>query len=605
MKIPFDSKKSANIYRLAFFALFLMLLSAPMFYSQETQSPANRPQHTTDVSIPMRDGVVLRADILLPNAEGKFPALIYRTPYGKHFALKEYKTFEKAVARGYAVIVQDVRGRYASDGEFVAYQNEGRDGYDTIEWAAKQPWCDGNVGTFGLSYPGAVQWLAAVENPPHLKAMVPAMTFSTPRNFFYSGGVFDGSWLEWIWVNIAPDVRKHKNLAGPRTYEEAGETWKREHEHLQSFLPLRDLPDLKDVAPFYYEWLAHPPADPWWEWAELRKRYGRVHAAVLNLSGWYDEAYGPDGATTNFNGLLETRKGERDPRTRTIIGPWTHGGQEKTRAGERDFGESSTIDYDELILLWMDRYVRGIENGVEREKLVRLFVMGKNVWRDEDAWPIPHTNPATYYLRSESRSARFARLNQTAPDKPGSYNEFLSDPAHPVTDSHTAYGAHDYHALAGRKDVLVYDTDPLPADTEVTGPIRAEIYVSADVPDIDLWVRLLDVAPDGTAFNLMSPGLDVLRASYRGEKPQPELLKPGEIYKLTLDHMLTSNVFRAGHQIRIQISGAFSPHFSRNLQTGESEIVSSKMCPAHVRIYHEPDHRSRIELPIILPQTKR
>jgi putative CocE/NonD family hydrolase len=605
MKIPFDARNSAKIHRSALFALLVMLVSAPMVYSLETQSSANKAQRRTDVSVPMRDGIELRADILLPSAEGKFPALIYRTPYGKHFALKEYKTFEKAVARGYAVVVQDVRGRYASDGDFVAYQNEGRDGYDTIEWVAKQPWCDGNVGTFGLSYPGAVQWLAAVENPPHLKAMVPAMTFSTPRNFFYSGGVFDGSWLEWILVNIAPDIRKHRNLAGPRNYEEAAETWKREHDRLQSFLPLRDLPDLKDVAPFYYEWLAHPAADSWWDWAELRSKYGKVHAAVLNISGWYDEAYGPDGATTNFNGLLATRKGERDPRTRTIIGPWTHGGQEKTRAGERDFGANSAIDYDELILRWMDRYVRGIENGVEREKPVRLFVMGKNVWRDEDAWPIPHTDATTYYLRSESNTARFARLNPTAPDRPGSYNEFISDPAHPLTDPHSAYGAHDYRTLAGRKDVLVYDTDPLPADTEVTGPIRAEIYVSADVPDVDLWVRLLDVAPDGTACNLMSPGLDVLRASYRNEKPQPELLKPGEIYKLTLDRMLTSNVFRAGHQIRIQISGAFFPHFSRNLQTGESEITSSKMCPAHVRIYHEPDHRSRIELPTIPTETKR
>jgi putative CocE/NonD family hydrolase len=546
----------------------------------------------------MRDGVALRADILLPSAEGKFPALIYRTPYGKHFALKEYKTFEKAVARGYAVVVQDVRGRYASDGEFVAYQNEGRDGFDTIEWAAKQPWCDGNVGTFGLSYPGAVQWLAAVENPPHLKAMVPAMTFSTPRNFFYSGGVFDGSWLEWIWMNIAPDIRKRNNLAGPRTHEEAAETWKREHQRMETFLPLRDLPDLKDVAPFYYEWLAHPPADPWWDWGELRNKYGKVHTAVLNLSGWYDKAYGPDGATTNFNGLLKDR-GEKDPRTRTIIGPWTHGEQEKTRAGEREFGPSAAIDYDELILRWMDRYVRGIQNGIDREKPVRLFVMGKNVWRDEEAWPLARANTQTYYLRSESNTARFARLNQTAPDRAGRYNEFISDPAHPVTDPYTAYGAHDYHALAGRNDVLVYDSDPLLADTEVTGPIHAEIFISADVPDVDLWVRLLDVAPDGTALNLMSPGLDVLRASYRNEKVQPELLKPGEIYRLNLNNMVTSNVFRAGHQIRVQISGAFFPHFSRSLQSGESEVTSSRMCPGHIRIHHDPDHRSRIELPVV------
>jgi len=226
-------------------------------------------------------------------------------------------------------------------------------------------------------------------------------------------------------------------------------------------------------------------------------------------------------------------------------------------------------------------------------------VMGKNTWRDEDAWPIARANAQTYYLRSESNSARFARLNQTPPDRAGRYNEFFSDPAHPVTDPYTAYGAHDYQAFAGRKDILVYDTDPLLADTEVTGPIRAEIFISADVPDVDLWVRLLDVAPDGTAMNLMSPGLDVLRASYRSEKLQPELLKPGEIYRLNFDRMLTSNLFRAGHRIRIQISGAFFPHFSRNLQSGESEVTSSRMCPAHVRIYHEPDHPSHIDLPVI------
>jgi putative CocE/NonD family hydrolase len=600
MKFRFDNGDFSMLHGSALLAVLVALVSMPIFSSQETPAK-NGIEHRTDVSVPMRDGVVLRADVLLPGAEGKFPALLYRTPYGKQFALREYKTFEKAVARGYAVVVQDVRGRYASDGEFVAYQNEGRDGYDTIEWVAKQSWCDGNVGTFGLSYPGAVQWLAAVENPPHLKAMAPAMTFSTPRNFFYSGGVFDGSWLDWIWMNIAPDIRRRKILAGPKTYEEAAESWKREHERLQNFLPLSDLPDLKDVAPFYYEWLSHPPADPWWDWAELRGKYGRVQAAVLNLSGWYDEAYGPDGATTNFNGLLATRKGDKNSRTRTIIGPWTHGGQEKTRAGEREFGPSAAIDYDEWILRWMDRYVRGIENGVDREKPARIFVMGKNVWRDEEAWPLARAKAQTYYLRSEANSARFARLNQAAPDRAGSYNEFVSDPSHPVTDPYDAYGAHDYRSLAGRNDVLVYDTDPLPSDTEVTGPIHAEIYVSADTPDFDLWVRLLDIAPDGTAFNLMSPGLDVLRASYRNEKLEPELLKAGEIYKLTLDRMLTSNVFRSGHQIRIQISGAFFPHFSRNLQSGESEVTSSRMCPAHVRIYHDPDHRSRIELPVIPP----
>src|SRR5579859_7875622 len=411
------------------------------------QTPGNPANRTADVSIPMRDGVTLRGDILLPAAEGKFPTLIYRTPYDKQSALKEYKTFEKAVARGYAVVVQDVRGRYASEGEFVAYQNEGRDGFDTIEWAARQPWCDGNIGTFGLSYPGAVQWLAAVENPPHLKAMAPAMTFSTPLNFFYSGGVFDDSWLEWIWMNIAPDVRHRKNLPGPKNHAEAEEAWKHEHEHLEAFLPLRDLPDLKDVSPFYYEWLSHPAADPWWDWAELSNKYGKVKAAVLNLSGWYDEAYGPDGATTNFNGLLAARKGDKDPRTQTIIGAWTHGELERTKAGDLDFGPDAKVDYDEIILRWMDHYLRGIDNGVDREKPVHIFVMGDNKWRDEDTWPLRGARPKAFYLSGRYIGKHAHALFEGATRLEAPTSEFTSDPDHPLTDPHREFGARNYQKL--------------------------------------------------------------------------------------------------------------------------------------------------------------
>jgi putative CocE/NonD family hydrolase len=547
----------------------------------------------------MRDGVILRADVLLPAESGRFPTLVYRTPYNKESALRDHKTFEKAIARGYTVVVQDVRGRYASDGEFNAYRNEGHDGYDTIEWAARQPWSDGKVGAFGLSYPGAVQWLAAVENPPHLKAMAPAMTFSTPRNFFYSGGAFDGSWLDWIWFNIAPDIRRRKNLPGPKTHKEAAAAWEQEHQRLQEFLPLRELPDLKDVAPFYYEWLSHPPADPWWDWAELRNKYGRVQAAVLNLSGWYDEAYGPDGATTNFNGLLAARRGEKDSRTRTIIGPWTHGGQEESRSGERDFGPSASIDYDELILRWMDYYVRGLDNGVDHDKRVRIFVMGENVWRDEDAWPLKRARSESFYLASKSAGDRTGSLERSAPEKTDANSTFHSDPAKPLTDPYTAYGAHDYRAFAGREDDLVFDSEPLLANMEVTGPIHAEIYLSAGCRDLDLWVRLLDVAPDGTAFNLMSPGLDVLRTSYRKEKLEPDYLVSGSIAHLDLNRMLTSNTFLAGHRIRVQISGAFSPHFSRNLQTGNSEIKASRGVPCMVKIFHSKKHPSRIILPVI------
>jgi len=585
--------------RIALTCIGLAILCGAGILAREKSPGAAARVVLKDVAVPMRDGVVLRADIWLPKAEGRFPTLVYRTPYGKAAAAKEWSTSEKLPARGYAVVVQDVRGRYATDGEFWPYQNEGKDGYDTIEWAARQPWSDGTVGTFGLSYPGAVQWLAAVENPPHLKAMVPAMTFSTPRNFFYSGGLFDGSWLEWTWMNIAPDARKRKKLPGPQTHGEAKAAWKLEHARMEGYLPLRELPDLKQAAPFYYQWLAHPPADPWWDWAELRNKYDRVHCAVLNFSGWYDEAYGPDGATTNFNGLLAARKEAKDPATRTIIGPWTHGAQDTQKSGEREFGPEAPVDYDELILRWMDHYLRGMDNGVEKEAPVRIFVMGTNEWRDEKSWPIQRARATSLYLTADAADSHTGKLSGEGGQSQAKTSSLLSDPAHPVSDVYDAYGAHDYRALAGREDVLVFDSEPMASDTEVTGPITAEMFVSAEVKDFDLWVRLLDVAPDGTAFNLMSPGLDVLRASWRSETVKPELPEPGRVYKMMLDRMLTSNAFLKGHKIRVQISGAFYPHFSRNLQTGESEITSKESRAGRIVLHHDAEHASRIILPII------
>ena len=578
---------------------WLVLGAAIAFCAWQAQTGAGDRFVLKDVPVQMRDGVTLLADVWLPDAKGKFPVLVYRTPYGKAGAPKEWTTFAKAVARGYAVVIQDVRGRYASNGEFDPYRNEGRDGYDTIEWAAAEPWSNGDVGTFGLSYPGAVQWLAAVENPPHLKAMVPAMTFSTPRNFFYSGGVFDGSWLDWIWFNIAPDARQRKHLPGPQTRKEAAAAWKTEHGRLQNFLPMAELPDLKRVAPFYYEWLEHPPASAWWDWAELRGKYDRVQAAVLNISGWYDEAYGPDGATTNFNGLLAARKGEPSPRTATIIGAWTHGELERSKAGEREFGKSAAVDYDEIILRWMDHYLKGVDNGIEKEKPVRIFVMGADAWRDEDAWPLARAEQTSFYFSSSKGSLGTLSLGAGPCQSCEEFAEFVSDPAHPVTDPYEEFGARDYRSFAGRQDVLLFDSPPLSSDMDVTGPISAEVYVSADVPDFDLWVRVLDVSPEGAAYNLMSPGLDVLRASYRHGSETQERVEPGRIYRLELDRLLTSNVFLRGHRIRVQVSGAFFPHFSRNLQTGKSEMTSSGMRTGHIRIYDDAGHASRILLPVI------
>jgi len=573
--------------------LFLLLLSFSSGICL-AESPENFLAEK-NVAVPMRDGVILRADVTRPKSGARFPVLVYRTPYGKDSTQKSQTTFKRAVERGYAVVVEDVRGRYHSDGEFRAYENEGHDGYDTIEWAARQPWSDGKVGTFGLSYPGAVQWLAAVENPPHLKAMVPAMTFSTPQNFFYAWGTWDLSWTRWIWGNIAPDVRVKKNLAGPKTYREADQSWTQKSTKMLSVVPLNQLEELRDVAPYYYDWLRHPPEDPWWDWAELRNKYDRVHAAVLNFSAWYDDNYGPEGATTNFAGLLKSRSGAKDRATSLVLGPWVHGGQQETKSGEREFSKGATIDYDELILAWMDHYLRGIDNGVEKASAVRYFVMGNNEWRDAESWP-PPGELTPYYLTVSNDSAR-----RLATDKPQSDDQeasFVSDPANPVKNIYSSSGAHDYGDLSARDDVLTFDSRPLDSDTEVTGFIQAKIFVSCECRDADLWVRLLDVAPDGTAFNLMSPGLDVQRLSYREPEHGRQLLQPGEIHEIKLDHLMTSNVFLKGHKIRLQISGSFFPNFSRNPQNGDLETTSSVLQKAKISVYTDRRHPSQLLLPV-------
>jgi putative CocE/NonD family hydrolase len=555
--------------------------------------------------------VTLRADVLRPEGDrsSRVPTLVYRTPYGKDDALKEYTTFTRAVERGYAVVVQDVRGRYASDGEFRPYEHEGLDGYDTIEWAARQSWSNGKVGTFGLSYSGAVQWLAAVENPPHLEAMVPAMTFSTAQNFFYSGGIWDLSWLYWIWADVAEDARVKRHMPavdprGPAGWDAVGDRFVRT-------LPLDQVRELRDVAPYYFDWLHHPPEDPFWDFAELRHRYGRTRAAVLNLSAWNDDNYGPEGATTNYTGVVESRKGDTS-RAALLLGPWTHGVDSTARSkfGERDFGPAATIDYDDVVLNWMDRYLRAESSDGSRGSAesrasdpstvsspVRYFVMGDNRWRESKTWP-PSGRQVTYYLSSPEKGSHRGALMLGKPgaETPGT---IPSDPAKPVVNPYDSAGPHDYRALAERPDVLTFDSPAFGQDAEATGPIRAQMFIACDCRDTDIWVRVLDLLPDGTAFNLMSPGIDALRASYRDISKGRQLLEPGRVYELALTQLVTSNTFKQGHHVRVQISTSFFPNFSRNLHTGDLESISARMQKATVRVYHDAEHPSNITLNIV------
>ncbi|HYB53704.1 MAG TPA: CocE/NonD family hydrolase [Thermoanaerobaculia bacterium] len=560
---------------------------------------ATAPLVDSDVAVPMRDGVKLRADVYRPARSGRFPTLVERTPYNRK-RLEDGAILKAALARGYAVVLEDVRGRYGSDGVFVPYVHEGRDGYDTIEWAAAQPWSDGRVGTFGLSYPGALQWLAAIESPPHLQAMVPAMTFSTPRNFFYAGGAFDLSWIPWIWNNVAPDVREKKGLEGPRTGRQARAAWENLENVLPFRLPLSNVPELRDVAPYYFEWLEHRPGEAWWDWAELRGRYGRVTAAVLNVSGWHDEAYGPEGAITNFLGLLDARRGEQDPRTRLVLGPWEHGGIESEKSGDRSFGAAAKLDEKELVLRFLDRYVRGVDNGLDAEPRVRAFVMGENAWRSGETFPLAGTAPISLYL------APGGRLTRQAPAAQAAASRFESDPNEPVVDPNgAATGARDARALARRPDVLVFETEPLAEGLRVLGAVETEIYLSSDAPDVDLWVKLEDVEPDGTAWNLSSPGTDVLRASERDGGADRKPLEAGRPVVLRLPNLRTGNLFARGHRIRVVLCGSFLPHFSRNLQTGELEAVSSRAVKASIEIHHDSEHPSRLVLPILAGEGAR
>ena len=588
---------------------------------RQRPSAASTPLTTLgDVEVPMRDGVVLRANVWLPDslsADKKYPVLLYRTPYGKDDRTvpgastpeegeeSYYKEkFSEMVARGYVLVVQDVRGRYKSGGEFTPYVNEGKDGFDTIEWAAAQPWSNGKVGTFGVSYPGAVQWLAAVEAPPHLVAMVPAMTFSNMNQFIYYNGVFDIGWINWIWNLIAPELRLKRGIIGPQSYAQAEAEWARLKEAtFYDYLQLDAMDKLHDVAPYYYEWLKHPPYDPYWNWGDVRLRYGAVQAAVLHISGWYDEPYGTEGAVTNFLGIRNARGGNGD-HNRLIIGPWLHGVYETEAnvSGKRQFGTNAKISYNDTILEWMDYHLKGLRPAGKDLPwpTIRAYQMGEDQWLSGADWPLA-TSSATFELRREG-TAKIGTLVPSATAQVASAaatTTFTSDPRTPVTenpDENTVYGAYDLRRLAERPDVLTFETPALTADLRVTGAITAQVSLSCDCRDTDLYVKVLDVAPDGTAYNLMSPGHEVLRASYRSETAQQALLESGDVVTLNYKHMLTGNTFKAGHKIRIAIMATFFPDYSRNLHTGLSESHSAEAQPAKITIHHTPEQPSRITL---------
>src|SRR5450631_2106073 len=590
----------------ALVALVLLLLGSPARAANPYAVVFER-----DVAVGMRDGVKLRADIYRPNAPGKFPVLLQRTPYDKtrgvEFGLK-------AAPRGYVVIFQDVRGRYASEGEWSPFTNESSDGYDAVEWAAALPYSTGKVGMFGGSYVGATEMLAAIAHPPHLAGICPFITGSNYHdNWTYQGGAFE-QWFNESWTSmvLTPDtfdraVKKHADpLTGTRR------------------LPLVDFPLLDvaqlpsqssstpSLAPYFLEWLDHPSYDDYWKRVSIEDHFAEITVPALHIAAWYDIFLG--GSLRNYTGIKthggseEARRGQR---LLVIVGGHAGNGP---KIGELDFGPASKFDYDGTTLDWYDYLFKGAQNEFASGKPVSIFVMGSNQWREEEEWPLARARNTRYFLHSTHAvngltpggpgAAGEGALSLVAPkaEKPDQYTYDPSDPAPTLggplccTPLPSGIGPQDQRPAEGRSDVLVYTSPAFAKDTEITGPVSLELYVSSSAADTDFTGMLVDVWPAGFAQNLTS---GILRMRYRDSRENPEPATPGKTYHITLDLWATSNVFLAGHKLRLEVSSSNFPRFDRNLNTGEDQAHSTRVVKAKNVIYHDSTRPSALIVPLV------
>jgi hypothetical protein len=577
--------------------LSLLLLASITLAQSTAPMPEGYPVIAqTGVRVKMRDGVLLAADIYRPKTEGKFPVLLIRTPYNR----KDAATGIFLASHGYVVVQQDTRGRFESGGEFYPFKNEMNDGYDTIEWAAGLPYADGRVGMYGGSYVGATQMLAAASNPPHLVGIFPYVTAAE----YYEGWTYEGGalmqWFASSWTSgLALDTLQRKTSALTRSKEWAEK------------LPVEDyrllgLPTIADVAPYFRDWIEHETNDDFWRAVKISDHYGKMNIKALHAGGWHDIFSG--GSIRNFIDLrkqaptAEVRNGQR-----LLMGPWAHAATSpEGKIGDVTFGKQALLDMNDTILKWYDYVMKGKQNEFATGGPVRIFVMGDNVWRDEQEFPLARTEYTKYYLHSGKGANSVAGdgvISMAAPksEKP---DTFEYDPASPVPTiggrlccgAGLPPGPFDQRPNEGRADVLVYSTPPLERDTEVTGFITMELYASTSAADTDFTAMIVDVDPSGYARYL---GDGIIRARYRNSTARPEPIEAGKIYKYTIDLWATSNVFKAGHRIRVYISSSNFPRFNRNLNTGEKTLGATRMEKARQTVYHDAEHPSAIILPII------
>lgn len=574
-----------------------------------------------DVPIEVRDGTILYADVYRPVDDARHPVLLQRTPYNKELAVLASVQTDvlRAVTRGYAVVIEDIRGRYRSEGNFNPFYQEIADGYDTVEWCAAQPWSDGNVGMYGTSYVGAVQWLAAIAQPPSLRAIVPTFTASDYyEGWTYQGGAFQwGFMCNWILPYVAAaDLLRCQEAHPLPDFETVRDRLIDAIDHNDQTvrtLPLTDLPVSREWAPYFFEWLSHPSRGPFWQAVSIQDRYDKIRVPAFNVGGWYDIFL--DGTLRNFTGVRE-KGATSEARTgaRLLLGPWTHTTPPLAPSGDIDFGVRAgqgasplSLDIDGEYLRFFDRWLRGIDNGIDRAPPVRLFIMGESVWRDEHEWPLARTRYTDFYLRSGGDANSIQGDGVLSQEEPGGERPdvYLYDPFHPVPTvggqlccypSQLAPGAFDQRAVEQRMDVLVFKTAPLEQDVEVTGPVKLTLWAATSAPDTDFTAKLVDIYPDGYARNLTD---GIIRARYRQGTDRPRPITPGEVCEYRIDLWSTSNLFRRGHRIALEVTSSNFPRFDRNPNTGHPLGADAELRPALQTIYHDRARPSRLSLPIV------
>jgi hypothetical protein len=569
-----------------------------------------------NVAMQTRDGVTLRADVYRPAGDGPFFVLLQRSPYNKDNTAVFAR---KAAARGYMVVAQDVRGRFTSEGEWYTFKHEIEDGYDAVEWAAALPHSNGKVGMFSGSYVGATQMLAAISHPPHLAGICPVVTASNyHENWTYQGGAFE-QWFNESWTSgLAQDTLNRTMRQGANAMLGS------------KVLPLSQFPVFNvklaqdgaglthSLAPYFQDWLDHPTYDSYWKQWSIEENYANIQVPALTIAAWYDIFLG--GSLRNYIGLkanagtVTARNGQH---LLVTIGGHSGGGR---TIGAVDFGPAAE-EYDEnnITLDWYDYLFLGKQNQFANGKPVKIFVMGENKWRDEEAWPLERAKPKRYSLYSKG-GANTASGNGRLVTEPDSYplteanvfpirderpDSYTYDPADPVPTvggplccdpMHLAPGPRDQKEVEARPDVLIYSTPPLDNDVEVTGPVTLDLYAISSAVDTDFTAKLVDVWPNGFAQNLTE---GILRASYRESTSEAKSIVPGKVYEYKIDMWATSNVFLKGHRIRLEVSSSNFPRFDRNLNTGKSASVSSEFVKATNTIYHDPAYPSVLILPVV------